>query len=248
MGRKREAINYSALHGMRQVVKHLAEQMAKLHPLVLTHDEMLHLCAPAEHHHILKEAAEVAIIGNFGAGQMVLEIPTVSFSRLDVSFVMVDVDGKRAPLMPRFPMWQNTSEGHEAREKVHKWIAWKAEVGREFGIVNHALSVLAAKCSTAKEVRFQFPSILALCMPIGNGYDECLKEFHDSVLDFEAPRHTPALTATERKLIREAAGYVSAVSLLPSEVIADKTQYEVVAGISHLPDFVYGEITINRIN
>ena len=249
MGRRKEAIDYTTLHAMRRNVMALANKTAAIHPIHLTHDDVLHLTAPEEHHDILRRAASVARVRSYGEFFQIA-VPTVKYGILAINLAMVDTDDVFAPLQSRFPSYiVATPQGEVARDKLHKWIEWKAEVGREFGIVYHALSVLAAKCSRAEEVRFLFPSILALCAPQGDeGENAHLKAFHERVQDFVAPRYFPALSQPEKMLIREAAGYLSAASILPSKVTSDEeSKSEVSVVIGDMPNFDYHGITIDRI-
>ena len=249
MGRRqRQAIGGYALTGMRNAITTMARRMANIHPLILSHDEVLNLIAPPEHHKILREAAEVAMIERSDA-DFQIKVPTVTHGIVDVEMCLHTVDDKIAPLRPRFPSYYATPETESVRKKIHEWINWRMEIGREYGIVRFALDTLAAKCRTAEEVRFQFPSVLALCAPSDTEYDAYLQEFHDKVRDFVTPRNSPALTVTERKAIRAAAGYVSAASMLPDEVKnLDEVTPEVSASILGMPDFEFEGETLTRIN
>lgn len=250
MGRRKEAIHYTALHAMRRNVMALANKTAAIHPIHLTHDDVLHLTTPEEHHDTLRKAASVALV-SYDEEFFQIAVPTAKYGILAIHFAMLNVDDTFAPLPPRFPSYiVATPQGEDAREKLHKWIEWKAEVGREFGIVNYALSVLASKCSRPEEVRFLFPSILALCAPQGDEEENAhLKAFHERVQDFVAPRHLPALSQPEKMLIREAAGYLSAASILPSKVTSDEeTKPEVSVAIGDMPNFDYHGITIGRMH
>ena len=245
MGRRtKEAIDSYTLQGMRFNIGLMAARMAAIRPLHLTHQEVLDLVAPPEHHTILREAADVAAISNEHDAFSV-SVPTTKFGIIGVSFLMRTIDDIVAPLRPRHPQYFTTPVSEGTRTKLHAWIDWRMEVGREFGIVNYALSVLAAKCTTPQEVRFLFPSVLALCAPAGVGYDNELQEYHDKVRDFITPRHTPLLNSTERKIIREAAGYVSAASVLPREV-PDDTQNTVTVSIDNMPNFNYDGLELSR--
>lgn len=250
MGRRKEAIDYTTLHAMRRNIMALANKTAAIHSIHLTHDDVLHLTTPEEHHDTLRKAASVALV-SYDEEFFQIAVPTAKCGILAIHLAMLNVDDTFAPLPPRFPSYiVATPQGEDAREKLHKWIEWKAEVGREFGIVYHALSVLASKCSRPEEVRFLFPSILALCAPQGDEEENAhLKAFHERVQDFVAPRHLPALSQPEKMLIREAAGYLSAASILPSKVTSDEeTKPEVSVAIGDMPNFDYHGITIGRLH
>ena len=249
MGRRqKQAMDHYALMGMRTNIGIMAGRMARIRPLNLTHDDVLDLVAPLEHHEILREAAKIAMIEQkinpFG-----ITVPTVAHGIIGLTICMNTVDDKVAPLRPRHPSYYTTPITDSTRAKIHTWINWRMEVGREYGIVRFALDTLAAKCRTPEEVRFQFPSVLALCAPHNNGYDEHLQKFHDEVRDFVTPRNSPALTTVERKAIRAAAGYVSAASMLPDEVKnIDGLTPEVTVEIADMPPFLYEGETLSRIN
>lgn len=247
MGRRhREAIEHYALSGMRTAVAIMASKMAQIKPLILTHEEVLDVIAPKEHHAILREAATIAAVDSDNE-EFGVNVPHDMGEKglIGLTMCMHDVGDKTAPLRPRHPSYLRTPETVETRLKIHNWIDWRLEIGREFGVVQYALNILAAKCTKAEEVRFLFPSVLALCSPQDNGYDMDLQAFHDKVRDFIAPRHLPSLTPSERKAIREAAGYISAASMLPKEVTDNgECPLEVTIAISEMPVFLYGDDSV----
>ena len=115
MGRRKEAIDYTTLHAMRRNVMALTNKTAAIHPIHLTHDDVLHLTAPEEHHGILRKAASVARVRSYGEFFQIA-VPTVKYGILAINLAMVDTDDVFAPLQSRFPSYIVATPQGKSRE------------------------------------------------------------------------------------------------------------------------------------
>jgi len=195
---------------LRENITTLKQRMGRLNRLSFTHDEFLALFAPVEDHDILKRAAEVAnVTASGGSALCMFKHHGVTGEAVQMMFV-VSADG--APLMPR-----NTTVLRNApKELVDRLVTWanrEIEVAMQFSRAENLIYWLNNHCDTKDQVRFIWPTILALC-----SVREGTVQLADKIREFKPARKLPTLPMEVRAACRETAGTIATALLLdPNE-------------------------------
>jgi hypothetical protein len=186
----------------------LRERMKRLNRVQFTHDEFLALFAPKEHWDILKTAADVADITAAG-GLHVSEYTNGSpVGEMTISFV---VSAAAAPLMPR----NKSVLPHAPKELIDRldaWVAVEIEIGYGFARAKALLSWLEANCTTKDQMRFLWPSLLALC-----SLRPYLADLGDRIQEFKPQRSLPEMPMEVRAACKSTSGIIASAMMLPAE-------------------------------
>jgi len=158
-----------------------------------THDEMLHLTAPAFHHELLKTAATVADVAST-QGTMKVHAPYMldGVERPQIDLRMVTFEGKEPPLMPKTPTWQPCDLA--IQKKVTDWYEHFLYTGRMVSTVKWLVGHLNDICDNGHQVRCLWPAILHLA---AKSEDEKVQKWVDKygvrITTRTMPRITPKL-------------------------------------------------------
>lgn len=216
--------NMSTLHGAIRTLRQRAES---LHNLGFTHDEFLELFAPPEHWDVLKLASEYSNLNATGGAHwaMFYHAAFDGFSEASLAFA-VNLVGERAPLRPR-----NTTVLHNNPELVARLVAWvnaRVEVGYEFARAERLLDWLNDHCESLKQVRYLWPSLVALC-----ALNDDTKDLADRLRDNRPPRALPSIPAEIRDACRSTAKAITLASLIHTDDVGGFTA-PVIVGISRV--------------
>jgi hypothetical protein len=165
-------------------------------PLELTHNDLLMLFVEPDDRQRVLEGREL-----FGVSRTYIkthwQIPGGGDSDL-MELGLTMQTGKTAPGFP-FPVYMGERtfrDDPEAAEKLDAWVSWRAETGWAWSKVWSLVYELSTRCRTPQEVRFFFPSIVALLQLTGDAklcaLSEKLREFRTPPTVASIPREMRA--------------------------------------------------------
>jgi hypothetical protein len=191
--------------------------------LQMTHQEALDLTSPPEIHDALRNAR---LIGRLGWVESSMSLRVRDFSDSPnsssrVTMTLQNVADRRHPVLPvaillnkETPLYDRVSNTVRGLDKVHG--DWKA--------VTKAFEMLLDKCSTPEEMRYLWPSIMAL---IQHSPNLC-----ERLATPKRPRHIPSLNLDQRELCRHSAQAIASALLLPEVTDKQTGQLEVMLVVS----------------
>lgn len=190
----------------------LSSKWCDFHNVGLSHDEFLALFAPPEHHKMLKEAAEIAQVDSNGGYHNV----AFSHERFKTAFGSETVhlcfhlrpQNGLAPLMPRNTVILSTAFP-ETLERLADWVIERVKINTSINRAKAVLSWLANNCSTANEVRFLWPTLIA----VASLHDDT-KDFGHKLREVRAPKSLPAIPFEVKAGLKASAGAVASAMLL----------------------------------
>jgi hypothetical protein len=193
------------------IIKATILQMAKKSLMTLTpypamsFDDVLDMLGvKGEQRRFMRDGRLIVDIGN-AANVAWVDIGSVR--------LFITVDGSNAPLMPRNveldPDWmQNSEAGRQIAQRVEQMAA----IADDWGCVKHVWSELNALLGSEAQMRFVWPSILAI---MGAADDEGLSRKREKLLPLKVPGSMPTVPVGLRALIRRASTVVAMSAFLP---------------------------------
>jgi hypothetical protein len=211
----------------------------------MTHEECLHLVAPARHIEILTEASLFANVKS-SEDWMVLDIPALIDDSISakVSLQMRTHAQKAPPLMPRNPWWQfDTDENRTAGAKVIAWMTKRYEIGRRFGTAYFVLNELNKMCESGHHLRYMWPAVLHLCK---DGVEPKMDKWKEKHSDYKVCRFTPAVSPLLKHAIQDSAALLTSVALMGEDVPQQLPGYVAIAEYS-MTTFKIGDRSVARL-
>lgn len=204
------AIKSQVVAGLKEQVTLFGWRMAQLVEFKMTHDECLHLLAPAWHHELLKTAADVAQI-NASYAYMTVEIPYEidGIARPTVDITMRTHGGKDPPLNPKHPKWHACDPA--IQRKVIAWAENYFATTRMAATTKWVIDQLAEMCDTGHQVRYLWPAVLHLASK--SGHDE-VEKWSAKYGVRVAPRNMPMITPAFRKILADTSQWCAQAAML----------------------------------
>lgn len=191
-------------------------------PVTFTHEEFLELFAPEEDRHILREASRVAHVTTTG-GYLRAEMKSERLRKLfddraaSVMFTVHSGD-HGAPLLPRNNIVLPTAPEHLVT-RLEDFVVTQVEQNREVNRCHRLLYWLDANCTGMSQVRYLWPSILAICA-MDQSNNEALAEFANRTRELKRPQALPHMPPEVRAAFKSTASIIAAIGLLPSDPVA----------------------------
>jgi hypothetical protein len=193
---------------LQDTIRDLHRRVIHHHRSGLTNDDVIQLFVRPEHRELVREVAKVARNINLG-GEFTVSVAapgdeplkvTIAVTRSKDGFLVPDYAGTVA---------FDVDEG-EAGQRLLKWVKRRLQHSKEWTLTLAVFNELAQVCTTPKQMRFLWPSIVALL-----GMTEGLESVADSVREFKAPSDLPSLHPALRDACRETSTVISRALLLP---------------------------------
>jgi hypothetical protein len=196
-----------------QTIHGLGQKWSSFHNIGFSHDEFLELFVSREHADMLKTVADIAHVGNSPGGWLHAEF---AHSRLTAALgvekanLMFGVNPVKdyAPLLPRNNVVLESAPP-EVLDRLADWVIERAEIGFNISRARLVYNWLNTKCKTANEMRFLWPSIVALC-----SLDERTQEYGAKLRDVKPPKAVAFLPPEVKEGCRKAAGTIASAMLL----------------------------------
>lgn len=219
------AIPRRYIHKLETVIQAVGDKWERFHNVGFTHDEFLSLFAPVEHHKLLREASEIAEVEVVGGGCHYASFTHSKFSEVfgsptvQLNFFVHNSAANPAPLLPRNHVVLASADP-QVISKLAEWVIERGEIGFGIARVKAVLNYLDINCSTPNEVRFIWPTLLALC-----SRDDELANFADKLREVRPPKSMPPLPPEVRAGVRASAGTIASAMLLgePEPFVAPVT-------------------------
>jgi hypothetical protein len=210
------AISRKHMTVLRQGITLLRERHLSLHNLGFTHAEFLELFAPPEHWEILNTASEVASVDADGGNHWATFdhkdlIEPVGTRVVGIRFTVCPVGG-RAPLLPR-----NRNVLHVSApltQKITSWVTERVKLGYDYALATALLEWMNDKCDSPKQIRYLWPSLVALC-----ALSDETKDLGHKLRDTKPPQSLPAMPIEVRDACRETSRSIAIASLIGAEPI-----------------------------
>jgi len=191
--------------------------MLRLNPFSMTHEELLSLLAPPEHVKILLEASNITSVRD--SGWSVVKVPAYvdDVAGVTCRFRMRTHAYKRPPLAPDPCSWQLTGSLAQIApaERVIRWLEFRYETGRKFGMLKHVLTELNKVCTHGSQLTYLMPTVSHLCK---RGRSTRMDTWLDRFGAYKAVKNAPALSLAMRKATGDAAALLTSVALLGEDV------------------------------
>jgi hypothetical protein len=100
----------------------------------------------------------------------------------------------------------------EQREKVTRWLDWRMERGRDWGLVQAVFDKLATSMPTLAHVRFYWSAIVVLCE-----MNPDTAKLADTIRAWKPPKDIPAINPALRAAVQEADGIVARALMLDKD-------------------------------
>jgi hypothetical protein len=201
------AIKENIAEMCRKVLAHQAQDLA------LTHDNVLDLFVPPEHHHALKGIREVGHVYCYDAFSAdwpatSTELTGITGGHQDIT-LSIRFLGNDFPCAPLKPKLQSSDSALALASRLNAWLAERIRIGFEFGRVALVLSMLDEMCVNPRQLRFLWPTISSLVT------GDTLQALR---VKLEAggppPAHIPPIRPLLRSAMEHTAGIVAGVALL----------------------------------
>jgi hypothetical protein len=178
-------------------------------------DQILDLITPPEHRAALRTAAEVANIEDF-YGHEHLHLGTLFGPEVRVTLKHTT---RTKILVPQDPQLQSDADP-ELMTAFTQWVTAGIQLEKDWGRVRHVFDVLAKRCASPSQVRYVWPSIVALCkMRIET------EELARQLADFRQPRNLPKMDLPFMEACRKAAATVTTALFLDDTPSPKKALY-----------------------
>lgn len=195
------AFKPSDLRNLQGQVDRLHLRMAAVTtPPELSHQDVLDLFAPVEHHDLLWRASDVARLGYGQERHLVRKWP----SGADVCFRL---NGSKSPLLPREFIWN--AGRVDLIKAIDAWVTERQAIGITYGRVCVLLNRLDRCCNTPEQVRYLWPGVLALL-----NLSDDMAALTERLQNTKAPSNIPNIPVEVRRACRSCAGAVAAALLL----------------------------------
>lgn len=239
------AMHDLVLNAMERELLHKRDIFLRTLSFDMTHEECLHLVAPAEHVDILTKASEFANVKSSEAW-MTMDIPALvdDSTSAKVMLQMRTHAQKLPPLMPRTPWWQfDTKENQVAGEKVIAWMTRRYEIGRRFGTAQFVLRELNRMCENGHQLRYMWPSVLHLCK---DGVETKMGRWLEKHSAYKPCRFTPHVSPLLKQAIQDSAALLTSVALMGEDVPEPMLGYVCITEYDMTP-FKIGERLVARL-
>jgi hypothetical protein len=213
--RKKRPFNDNVLARLRAANSDMCERMSyiKRGECTLTHQEVLDLVAPPEHHHFLLSGANIVR----GADrESWFTIPFITREgNVQLGFLLHAMHNTPAPLIPISPLYM-AERNHAAHARIASFVDYVLEVTREHTIVNECIDFVYENCASPEQARFVWPAIRslasrALTMKSTDTEDkEYLSDFLLLTENNNPPKFSPKMDRNDRVLFQQASQYVTA--------------------------------------
>ena len=203
----RTAFGHANFSSIRSTLDTLLIRMCRANvPPSITSTELISMFAPPDVQHILTEAPKVCAIGKYWRDSDV----SYPFEHKGAKFVVTfEVTGADRPLLPKDPVLQPNVD-LTIVEAVKEWGFERMDIGWRFGKLGQALNKLDDICNSPRQVRYLWPSIIALCRLAK--LDELIEK-----MEGRAPANIPSIPGPLRLALQEGAGLIAAASLLEND-------------------------------
>jgi hypothetical protein len=174
----------------------------------LTYDDLLNLIAPEEKHVFLRGVRHHAALGRYDAA-------TTGFLSIDgdsIFTLKINGNDRDAPLIPRQAKIQESwFNGSEKAEQFKRHLRERIEVLQDWGRVLTVFNGLNDICTTPAQVRYMWPSVLALLDVAG------LDDLRSKIAPFKVPGtgSLPPCPLPLRVAIKKSSTTIAMASLLP---------------------------------
>lgn len=213
------AIPYNALVHISSAINDVRDKMCALTPMPeLTHDDFLNLFVEPKDQRVLKEAARLAHVDR----KAVNFVSAIEHPRFEEALgapmvdVMFELYGDDAPLSPKNNVPLKGAPQH-VLGAIAEWAISMVEINIQSSRTHALVHWLNENCANAAQVRFLWPSIVALA-----NMREDTKGFANKLRDVPAPKSLPAIPAEVRTACRLTAGFVASASLIAPDPEDDK--------------------------
>lgn len=210
----------------------LRERMLRGNTLVMTHDEFLGLFASVEDREILKLAPKIADISTstscfFGEFRHKAVADLTGEPLAELRFDLNEAGGSPVPLRPRNQVVINDADP-EVVARITSWVTERITIGYQWSKVRAVLYYLNKHCPSKNQVRFFWPTIIAIA---SSSYNEDIKDLADRMRELKTIRQVPSLPKEVKDAIRETAGTVACATLLAAEPEGKKVQPPVLVDL-----------------
>jgi len=206
------AIPQRHLYQLENSITKLGEKWINFHNVGFSHAEFLTMFAPEGHWEFLNSASEIAEV-NASGGWRDSEFNdprfTEAFGSSHVRLMFqVHLINNRAPLMPRNKVIL-ASIPQDVRDKLTSWVIERTEIMFNINRVRAVLSWLSTHCDSGPQIRFLWPSIIALA-----SLNESTHDLGDRLRELRPPRSLPALPSEVKAGCRMASTTIASAMLL----------------------------------
>jgi hypothetical protein len=198
-------------HQLRGSIRVLLNRVLHYKKSPLTHADLMEMFVDPDDVEAVKKAGKLFSHARGGGfGHNFVEPGTDNSCRLWIS--SVDTKSKKAFMHPDYmgERFFGNRDG-EAMQRLNEWITWRLDASRQFGRVAAVLNRLNEICDDATQVRFVFPTLVALA-----GSNEGLQDFADKIRDHKAPKRLPAIHPGLREWVASSEVTVTKALLLPN--------------------------------
>lgn len=150
-----------------------------------------------------------------------------------------------SPLLPHSPLWQGAGfSSNEPQERLLAYLRKVYEVSTRSAVIEYALTTAIKLSSSPAQFRYMFPAIIPLIQagdkinPNAYGGLEA-KQWMERYGEHCATS-LPAMTPSERALMREAAALITAETITGLEHVTELTK-QVIVVFSGVVDYFWGE-------
>lgn len=187
----------------------LFQRMVATNPQpVLTSAELVSLFAPLEHRDMLRETPRISSSVSYRYREE-LKVKLGNLGLVEFELINRD-DGDGSALMPKNPAVQPDADPEKIAQ-ITQWVTWRRDVGYQFGRVKGLLNRLDSYCKSPRQVRYVWPSVLALARMSS---EDAMKDLANELEDFREPRNMPPISAEMREVCRKASTTVAGALLL----------------------------------
>jgi hypothetical protein len=201
MGRRKSnykgAFKEKQLSALIKQITTLQHRMHATNELNLTHDNFLELLVPPEDHYVMKRAP---IISYVYCSECAYAWP------LPLCRTRFTLRGANRPAVPSIPALQPTA-CPKLVEYVTQWLERHIEINTDFGRARLVLALLNDHCTNPTQVKFFWPSIMALCGQVD--------ELNTLFAEARRPNHIPSLPVGLRQACQRSATTIALAQLLP---------------------------------
>lgn len=185
-------------------------------PVDFTHDDILNLFVPPEHHSILRNAYEVVNINyNLYQEKRFTVRPMGKYQR-GTFIVTINPTNGSTLLAPRLPVYRG-DDFPELHSRFTSWVTARVALGQDIGRAAFVLRSLNDFCATPGQIRFVWPALLTLAKMAG------MDDLARQITDFTPPRTQVDIPVMFRELMRQSLVTVTAASLLEPPNTATST-------------------------
>jgi hypothetical protein len=192
---------------LQGTIRDLHRRVLHHHRSDLTSDDAIQLFVRPEHRELVREVAKIARSMDVG-GEFTVSLAAPGDEPLKVSIAVTR--SRDGFLVPDYAGDEIFNLESDVGQRLLKWVKRRLQHTKEWTLTLAVFNELAQVCTTPKQMRFLWPSIVALL-----GMTEGLESVADSVREFKAPSDLPSLHPALRDACRETSTVISRALLLP---------------------------------